>query len=590
VDRVQIFIAKCAAGLLLLYAALLVPSLLACAWAARAGNLAMPFQGRMMLPLLSDVLNAGCYYFVGIVLTLRRARWLGSRLMPLGLALAASAAVVMFAATFWQAVVVMLIVQSIGAVAAWGVFATNGAADEGAPARFALGTMIWPGAWAVLMFISGLGEMFYSGGQWQYYQVDRDGNPVKATQTQQGSEWSWSFADMNGQPLAKYQNVDMNDPANKDLFVRFGSYVVNEVAAPWPLNTLYEGDGYRSARPGVVRLNNVAPPGVRLRQVAIYNVEDRLIDLYDPLTHARIGTVGPAGFATGESEPAARFPETPRNLSALNGSHVLAFDSAVYWIELDQRRVLEVFQGDENDPIYSAAEVGPPTDPIVVIGAHRQMHVLHPNGKPIFSTAMPVDLNRSFAEFAVLPTNHHVVLDTQPIPGRGEWHRDIIEYATDGTLVKRTELPRLPELRGPKLQETTMFGAIFPLGIRPFLPTWILDEVLDIRSERFPFVFEGFMIGSAILCAGITLLLAWRCGFSVAKTISWTIGNVLLGPAGVVVMVSVNQWPPREVCPACGGKRLSWRLECSQCGAALPQPQSDGREIFEPVDAFQPAM
>ena len=41
------------------------------------GNLPIPFQSRMVCPTLADALNAGCYYFAGIVLTLRRARWLG---------------------------------------------------------------------------------------------------------------------------------------------------------------------------------------------------------------------------------------------------------------------------------------------------------------------------------------------------------------------------------------------------------------------------------------------------------------------------------------------------------------------------------
>src|SRR5262249_37708672 len=103
VSRTQVFIAKCTAGLILLYVAQWLPCVVAVAWASRPGNLAMSFQSRMALPLLADVLNSGVYYFVGMAITLRRARWLGTRLLPLGLALLSSGMTFMFFGPFWQA-------------------------------------------------------------------------------------------------------------------------------------------------------------------------------------------------------------------------------------------------------------------------------------------------------------------------------------------------------------------------------------------------------------------------------------------------------------------------------------------------------
>ena len=79
VERKQLFVAKCAAGLLLLYTALALPCIFTAAWAARPGNLAMPFQMRMVLPMAADILTAGCYYFAAMVLMLRRAALWGRR-------------------------------------------------------------------------------------------------------------------------------------------------------------------------------------------------------------------------------------------------------------------------------------------------------------------------------------------------------------------------------------------------------------------------------------------------------------------------------------------------------------------------------
>src|SRR5213075_1579487 len=129
-----------------------------------------------------------------------------------------------------------------------------------------------------------------------------------------------------------------------------------------------------------------------------------------------------------------------------------------------------------------------------------------------------------------------------------------------------TELPKLPEPRGPKRWETTMFGLVFPLGARAICATWILDNVLDIRSVDSAGIFESCMIGSAIFCCAMTIVLDRRCGFSLAKTLACAMGNLLLGPAGLIVMLGVNEWPAREACQACGKKRLIARRDCTQCG------------------------
>src|SRR4051794_6722079 len=85
VRRGAVFAAKSAAGLLLMYAALVLPVLLCAFWAARPGHAAMPFDWRLTLGPLATVLAAALWYFGGVVVTLRRARWYGSRLLPPGL-------------------------------------------------------------------------------------------------------------------------------------------------------------------------------------------------------------------------------------------------------------------------------------------------------------------------------------------------------------------------------------------------------------------------------------------------------------------------------------------------------------------------
>jgi len=586
VPRAGIFLAKCAAGLLLLYAALALPCLVAVISAARPGRLAIPFQGRMVFPMLADVLNAGCYYFAGMVLTLRKARWLGTRLLPLGVPLASSAIAIMFIAPFWQALLVILIVQAIGAAAAWGVFADNGAAERRVATRFALGAMVYAGAIGMAIGLVGFSQGFTPGGRWQYYQVDRDGNVVLITQTIQHGERGWAFTDPAGRPLPQYDRVDLDDPAYANQFLRFNARLVDRESIPWPITVLYTSAGYRSPMPGLIPLRAVAPAGVRLRFSAVYDIPQRAIDLFDPVTRMPIGLVGPAGFSPPDQPPIERFAGTPLLPFLQGGSHVLAFDSIVYWIELDHRRVRPVFVPQPDDPVFSAAEVGPAIDSKILIATTHRLHLLERSGQLVWSAPLDQDPMRCNFDAALLPANRHLVLRTFSNPGTKPYCNVVSEYSVDGMLLHQVELPRLTDFRSPKKIETMAFGAIFPVAARAICPSWILDEVLDVKTEEFSNFFDEFMWSSAILCAILTLLIARRCGMGWSKTIAWSSANLLLGPAGVATMLALYDWPARERCVACGRSRLAARRDCSHCGAPLASAPQDGREIFEPAEAF----
>jgi hypothetical protein len=585
VRRGEIFAAKCAAGLLLLYAAITLPCAILSIWAARPGHVPLPFQGRMLLPMLSDMLNAGCYYFVGLVIAQRRARWLGTRLLPLGLPLACSVAIFMFIPQFWQALLLILVVQAIGATAAWGAFAGNGEPEAALAPRIALGAMIYPGAVGVFFGLFGLSQAFTpSGGRWQYYQVDRAGNAVRVTQTIEHGERGWSFADPSGRPLPQYEGLDLDDPANRNQFVKFNAHLVDPRSIPWPMTVLYVNEGYRYPTPGVVPLRGVAPQGVRLRFWPIYDVPAHVIDLFDPVTHVRIGTVGPAGFAPGATPPARRFEGAPLNLFLQGNSHVLAFESIVYRIELDQRRVRPIYTPAEGDAVFSAADVGEPRDPDVLVATRHGLHLIGTDGKPRFSVPWEHDPATHNFDAAMLAANHHLIVRAYSNPGVDPYVFELIEYSPQGTLVRRTALPRLTDARSPKRVETMVFGAMFPVAARPLCPAWVLDDVLDVRTGEFARWFDGFMWGSAILCAAITLLIGRRCTLGVPKTLGWSAASLLLGPAGIVVMLGVTTWPARERCPACRRPRPAARRLCPRCRAPLAPSPRDGREIFDPAD------
>jgi hypothetical protein len=591
VPRLAIFVAKCAAGLCLLYAALALPLAGATAWVARPGNLPMPFQWRMVLPLLADALLAGCFYFAGIVLTLRRARWLGTRLLPFGLALACLGVVTDLTPEFWQAVLIMLAVQCVGAVAAWGVFATGGAADAGGAPAIALGAMIYPGALAAGVILIGMSNLLPATGRWQQYLLDRDGNPLRVTWSRgPDGERNSVISDAAGNPLPRYAGVDVNDPANADLFVRGGGALYDDRSVPWPVGVLYLGEGYRAPTAGLVRLRTVAPVGVRVRWACVYNVQRRVIELYDPVTKALEGSVGPAGFARGRTAPAEVFPGMPLNPRHQDGTHTLAFPSAVYWMELDQHRVRSVFTAEVGDPVVSAVELNARGTPEVMVLTRSRVHRLRSTGEVVFSVPVPHDPPRHYYEPVVLPASGNLVLFGGAGPEDESFQGEYIEYGTDGRIVRRTELPPRPDLGGPKVTQTALLGLIYPPAALVVVPEWMLREVFDMQARGYSWLFHRCVAIGTLLAMGVTLLLARRCGFGATKTALWMAAALLLGPAAIVMMVGLNEWPAREACIACGGRRFVGRRHCPGCRAAPPAPAFDGREIFEPADAVQPAF
>jgi hypothetical protein len=324
----------------------------------------------------------------------------------------------------------------------------------------------------------------------------------------------------------------------------------------------------------------------------MFDTENRIIDVYDPVTRQLLGRVGPAGFTAGDVLPKDQFGGPPLNPMSQGNTHTLAFPLVVYWMELDEQRVRPIYTATPSDPVIAATELPPQTAPVVAVITRENLYVMQPSGEPIFSAAHHLDLSNYWLALAKLPSSGHFLLQANPL----SWKTDpapqyhLLEFAKDGTLVRETVAPPMERfVSATALRRTAMMGATYPLAGRPILAPWFMDETfeLDIRGHRA--LFNSFQYASALLCVVLTLIISRRCGFSAAKTALWSLASGLLGPAAVVTMLGLNAWPARELCASCGDKRLVGRRECSRCGALLASPAIDGREIFEPADAFSSA-
>jgi len=575
VPRTAIFLSKCAAGLSLLYASLALPCALAAAWAAHRGSVPLPFQVRMLNGLVAEVLGAGCYYFVGIVLTLRKASWFGTRILPLGLAFLCSLAVFL-SLELWQALAFDLACIGISGVSAWGVFATGGAADRGSASRFCLGAMIFSGAATIACIAVTILASFESTTQWHELHMDLRGNVVHYTKTYRDGELTYQVTDLAGHPLSEYDSVDFNDPASADRFVRFTGALLDDRLIPWPGSAI-TGNSYRGARPGILSLRAVAPPKVQLNTISYFDVQERIIDLYDPSTNLMVGRIGPMGFTAGDAPPLERFPDEPLNGMLQSRTRTIAFPSCVYWMELDQQRVRKIFTASADDPVVCAHELPPQAEPSILVATRSRLHLLRASGESEFSIPLDVDLKRYAIQAGFLPDNRDLVLEASAIsPGDVDAFPDqFLEYSANGNLQRRTQPPEPVDAASLAPTRTLLMGVVFPPAAVPLFHAWVLDQFfgLEIQHHRRLFII-GLLI-CLLSCGPITLFVCNRHALSKRRSVAWSLGNMLLGPAGIITFLGLHTRLEEQALARCG---------------AVPSVATDGREIFEPADACAMAL
>ena len=580
-SRWQIFLAKSTAGLVLLYAALGLPCLIAAAWAARPGNLRITLAWPMLLPSLALLLSSGCYYFVGMIVTLRGARWWGTRLLPVAFAITCSLALLV-APDFWQAVTIIFAGCVIASLAAYETFATAGAADSGFLGRISLGATLSVGTVSLGIGVVAFSVIFQSTRSWSWWRLDTDGNLFRVTTTLRGNDRTSEVSDASGQRVPELSGVDLDDPAYANRFVRFESTLVDERLIRWPISTIYYAKGYRYPSRTVVALQRAAKPGVRMPYACLFNVSNRIIEVYDSGSRRLVGTVGPGGFSPGRTIPKERFPGTPLNPDGQRNTHTLAFEAGVYWMELDRRQVRKIYSATTDDPVVAATELPPLTDPTVLIGTRKHLYVLRPSGEVVSTATLDRDLTDSFCSVAMLP-NRHVVTWSGSMSLTDPRHPLVVELTTDpiAQVVKRTETPPYQSLESLTLPRTVAMALVYPPAALPVFRYWQWSWLLELGPRR-GLLFQWCALASGGASCVLAILLARRYGNRRWAIAGWALTALALGPAGIVALVGLKEMPAREICAVCGRSRWAGRRLCPRCSAELEPPAAEGLEIFEP--------
>jgi len=651
----KIFLGKTITGLGLYLVTTLSPVLLAVAWCSWRGIERYPFHWRMVVPSLAVAVAAFGFYFAAMLVSVRRARWYSSRLLPLvtpGLTVLLVVAVAdefsePMPLTFVLAVLCCVVVMGI---AAWGVFVGSGESTcVPALSRVCLGAML------TVAFLAGFGSI-YAGATWFIHDVLRQRSVRYGPYSEYcvNSEGHVVLFEHGEAPWGKWYDrrllrvTDLDEPSSKKydalvdqrLFKQLHDRKV-EIAAEWdglPMAHCWygsEGSWLQSGRRRL--LQNCGTAG---ELVWFFSRPDRVIYGYQKgeWDYARRRwnppqlqwIAGPDGFISPSEFPSRRFrrllavPRTswgwsgrawPTEASRLGGRrtwrrHFFLFDDVLLEIDPLKQSLRQHYAAPDGKRIRSLAPIGEDRFAVVfedsihiherdtVVAGEREDYEDHGKvteftialpGKHLYSIPIPEQARRfdgfAFGEL----TNQDVVV----FQCYRSYIRRLVHMQTDGTVVRNQGFANVEG--GPRGHAAAWcgLGACVPLAIGAAL------GIAEAISQTLNGTGPGFVIHSLIhnplpvsLVFAVMLLLSqlsgWiarrtarRYGFTRRETVCWVCVAVLFGPAGLLSLLCLRDWPARQPCEECGKLRPVDRDVCVNCGNVLQPPATDGTEILD---------
>jgi hypothetical protein len=603
----QIFLAKAAVGVALYLLGVGIPFAGAVAWVATPGHVAAPFRWPMALPWLADILTGVVYYFAGMLTAQREARWYGSRALGLGAAVLCTF-LVWVLPEFWQALLAVAVMSTLVGLAAWGSFVAGGAyRPQPLPARAALAATLLAG-----LLVLGVTVKFLAGGcafeRYQnYHTLDREGR-VLVVRWRPGDVQS--VTDLDGRRPEALQGKQLDSSAIREI----------EAPASAPVDPKFQS--YRSPGRFSVRCRNESSSG---DERWFYVPEEGLLRGYDGLSKRLIGSCGPDGFVPAGRGPRERFRGEAYHATFLYESgtaYFLSVPDGVYALDFARHTIRTLFTPPQGQTVLAAVRWKDDREKWsrAVVLTDQSVHVLDEAGAPLLSAPLAYDRqDYGRVRVAQLEAPRRFAVWYEPSwylwPEAGKTMPSyLVEYDAAGREVARRTVPPRPlnaaapglalfGLATPPAEAAVVAGAtresvaaarqtqgleVQPVAFFVAVPTqlFIPGAGPDVAASGGAVVaYWALILLSALGCAAVCFLLARRHSFSRAGRLGWGLCGLVFGPAGLFLMLAVQQWPARVTCPACRRPRVVTRDTCEHCGASQALPTPDGTEIFEPDEA-----
>jgi hypothetical protein len=386
---------------------------------------------------------------------------------------------------------------------------------------------------------------------------------------------------------------------------------------------------YRSCNRSLVKYANDSKPG---NENWWYAPDQGWLVGYDKQMKRPIGAFGPTGFVPPSEPPAARFAGPIYHFSNFPEAiarDYLAFPGGVYNVDFHTRSLRTLFVPAKGQSVLWASrwEDRQQKAALAFVGTDTSIEVVDEIGHRLLSLPLaygPVNYQVQGVGRLDSPRRYWVWFEPQ-------WYLEpetfetmsayLIEYNDGGHEIARRSIPVRPgdsHRRDPRMLkfEPTQFISFSGLVTSPVefglvsaakqylvgdvrrkngREMWPVISFLFFSTQfylpsfgyvpRTPteltFGFASLMIVSSAISGLICFLLSRRYAFARMACVGWAVCGLLAGPIGLLLLLAVQEWPARIVCPKCQRPRVVTRESCEHCGAAHAVPVPDGTEIFE---------
>jgi hypothetical protein len=384
---------------------------------------------------------------------------------------------------------------------------------------------------------------------------------------------------------------------------------------------------YRNSGRYYVKCLNDSTPGP---EVWYYDQARHRLFGYDKQFHHSLGSFGPDGFRPADQPSGDSFRGELRY--STNGwkarrTQYLAFSDGVYKVDFVRRDIRSFFTPGAGETVTFAEPFSDDLDRkrrLVGVSADQSFHLMRDEDAPVVSVpriyrekpggAVCLGLLENPERYLVWYQSWYSLLEPEELRSTPIY---LLEYDTAGHEIAHRKTVPPPPLVVTSYAEA-LFGIVTPMTEVASLVgacKYLRAEARSQGSARKPVLLSslessryfipgtsrsksvptglipgylGLMLLSAAACALGCFWLASRHAFSRARCLGWALVGFFFGWVGLLLMLALEEWPARILCPKCGKLRVVTRDACEHCGAWHAAPAPDGTEIFEPTAAGAP--
>jgi hypothetical protein len=605
-SRALLFSGRAIAGMILYCVAMGIPLLALFIWAVSPAG-GTYFLWQYTLPPIIAFLCGIAFYFAGLLISERDARFYGSRVVPLVLAAATFLAADALS-TFSSALLVCILSISVLLVAALGSAVSHGFRLRAHPALRIATSLVLLVSFSVLLLIPVLRFREELIGRiedavrptmgyprvFRYYEMLEDGTFVIRTseEARAGEPAKRSYSDLEGNPIEK--PVD-NHYASPESFLSSlpsgSSELLQQNPRPYTdLDSLVSTSTYVWPHP------ENTPPS-RIDTLFFDHTRDRYYIYRDP-GRQFIGTLGADGFI-----PPGNLAKPFERPYRMDGD-ILWTPHVAYLIDTRQFKTTPFFTAPPGDLILGLSWLYSMNSNVVnkfFITTDSTIYLLDRTTGHIL-VRFPRSFEARYSSVIFLPKINRFQFEWVD-RNTNRATRGYDYFSAEGKLLSRKSFPPLaneypmipPSSRS--LANAFRLQAIDGSLLAAASPGLMLahDAIhhFDARQSEQYYTqnYTNYCLGdlykivsvSAFFATlGISTLIAWCLAhlYRLPSKWPWLLLTFLTGPAALFTLIATHTIPTRIKCPNCHVRRPIADPVCPNCKAPWPAPVQTGTEIF----------